>query len=258
MTLGIQCKQVSVRLGDFTALSEVDCDIPASSFCVVHGPNGAGKSTFLKALQGIVPLASGSITINGKSPSQTSPQQMAIVPQIKNYDRHFPARSIDLVATGLLGRWPWNLSAVSRGKCLQALEDVGMADVAERPLGVLSGGELQRVYVARVLVRQPEIVLLDEPATGMDVTAEQDLHHLLERYQQKTKATIIMISHDWDTSRHHASHVLLLNQRMRWFGSVADGPSEEIMRSTFGHVGHAHPMQHGGHDHDHDHEHSHD
>jgi zinc transport system ATP-binding protein len=131
---------------------------------------------------------------------------------------------------------------------MQALEFVGIADLAERSLGSLSGGELQRVYVARVLVRRPALVLLDEPATGMDISAEQDLHHLLEAYQEETKATIVMISHDWDTAQHHASHVLLINQRMRWFGATEDGPSEAVMRSTFGHVGHAHPMQHAGHE----------
>jgi zinc transport system ATP-binding protein len=104
MTISICCDQLSVQLGDFTALSEITCEIPASSFCVIFGPNGAGKSTFLKAVQGIIPIASGSITLNGQTPRACSPQQIAIVPQIKNYDRRFPARSIDLVATGLLGR----------------------------------------------------------------------------------------------------------------------------------------------------------
>ncbi|NRA37848.1 MAG: ATP-binding cassette domain-containing protein, partial [Planctomycetes bacterium] len=144
------------------------------------------------------------------------------------------------------GRWPWKISADERERCMQSLKDVGIENLADRQLGSLSGGEMQRVYVARVLVRRAALVLLDEPATGMDVAAEKDLSHLLEDYQRETQATILMISHDWDTAQHHASHVLLLNRQVHWFGATEDGPSEEAMRNAFGHIGHSHPMQHAG------------
>ncbi len=248
MTVEITCDNVSVKLGDFLAVSDLTCVIPASSFCVIYGPNGAGKSTFLKLLQGVMPCSAGSVLLNKQEPNKFPAKDIAIVPQIKNFDRQFPARAIDLVATGLNRRWPWLLSTNAKQKCMQALEDVGIAELAERSLGKLSGGELQRVYVARLMARQASLVLLDEPATGMDVAAEKDLHRLLENYQAQTQATILMISHDWDTAQHHASHVLLLNHSMRWFGVTEDGPNEEAMRNTFGHVGHHHPIQHGVHD----------
>lgn len=248
MTVTVSCKDAGVRLGRFQALSDLSCLIPAASFCVVYGPNGSGKTTFLKLLQGLLEPNEGSVLLNGKRPTDFPAQELGVVPQIKNYNRQFPARCIDLVATGVYRRWPWSLNADARRACEQALDDVGMLSRAEQQLGSLSGGELQRVYVARLLVRQPALVLLDEPATGMDVEAEKDLHRLLEQYQEKTRATIVMISHDWDTMQHHASHVLLVNHSMRWFGSTEDGPNEAAMRDTFGHVGHSHPMQHGVHD----------
>jgi zinc transport system ATP-binding protein len=112
-------------------------------------------------------------------------------------------------------------------------------------LGRLSGGQLQRVYLARALVRRPRLLLLDEPATGVDRLGEVDLYRHLEAYQEETGATILMITHDWEAA-HHASHVLVLNRRVIGFGPPERALSEECLRQAFGHLGHEHALFLGG------------
>jgi zinc transport system ATP-binding protein len=128
-------------------------------------------------------------------------------------------------------------------KAIEALTKVGAESLANRPLSKLSGGELQRVCLARCIVREPEIVMLDEPATGIDAIGEHDLYRMLEDYQKASGATIIMITHDWHAATHHANLVLLLNRRQVSFGKPHRALSENNLRIAFGHVGHKHNLK---------------
>jgi len=164
------------------------------------------------------------------------------VPQFKTLDRSFPALSIELVASGLRRRWPFRLAAREREAARAALRRVRGEDLAYRRLSRLSGGELQRVYLARAFVRGPRMLLLDEPATGMDVLGEADMYRVLEQYQRDHRATVLMITHDWEAARHHATHVLILNRRVIGFGPPERALSDECLRRAFGHVGHPHGL----------------
>jgi len=157
-------------------------------------------------------------------------------------DRSFPALSLELVATGLAERWPWHLQKAERQRTLEALELVGAVHLAKRPVARLSGGELQRVCLARSLVRQPKLVMLDEPATGIDAVGEADMYRLLEAYQKKSGATLLMITHDWHAATHHARHVLLINRGLVGFGPPHTTLIEDNLRMAFGHIGHKHPF----------------
>jgi zinc transport system ATP-binding protein len=163
---------------------------------------------------------------------------------MKLFDRSFPALAVELVATGLLERWPVWLRAAHRKEAVGALERVRAAHLAERPIAQLSGGELQRVYLARALVREPRLVLLDEPATGIDVRGEQDFYHLLEHYHETTQATILMVTHDWAAAEHHASHVLLLKTQQVAFGAPQAVLTDDHLNLAFGHAGHTHYREH--------------
>jgi zinc transport system ATP-binding protein len=123
---------------------------------------------------------------------------------------------------------------------------VGAAAYADRPLAGLSGGQLQRVYLARALVHSPELLLLDEPAAGVDRVGEHDLYEYLEGYQAANPdMAIAMITHDWDVARHHASKSLILNHRVIGFGPSAEVLTEDCLRQAFGHMGHAHELGYG-------------
>lgn len=158
-------------------------------------------------------------------------------------DRDFPALSIELVMTGLRQRWPGHIKASDHQQALIALKRVDADHLARRTLACLSGGESQRVYLARSLVRNPRLVMLAEPASGIDAVGEADLYRLLESYQLETRATIMMITHDWHVARHHASHVLVLHRRKIGFGPPELALSEKCLRRAFGHIGHTQNMQ---------------
>jgi len=230
---------VSVTFGDALVLADVSFDLPAGQFLALVGPNGAGKSTLVKVVLGLVRPQRGHAALFGRDAGEL-PEQIGYVPQLKTFDRSFPATSVELVVTGLRRSWPRRPSRSERERAVLALEQVGAAALADRPLARLSGGELQRVYLARALVREPALVLLDEPATGVDFLAEHDLYELLERYQARTGATVAMVTHDLAAARYHASRVLVLNRRVFGFGLPADVLCEACLQEAYGHVGHAH------------------
>jgi len=238
----IRLEDVSVRYGGYRALEGVSLVVPTGAFVAVIGPNGAGKSTLLQVLLGLVRPSRGRVWLFGRPLDRVPPEWIGYVPQFKTLDRSFPALAIELVVSGVRRRWPGRILAHERESALAALARVRGEGLAEKPLARLSGGELQRVYLARALVRRPRLLLLDEPATGMDVLGEADMYRLLEAYRDETGATILMITHDWEAAYHHATRVLVLNRRVIGFGPPERALTDECLRRAFGHVGHEHAL----------------
>jgi zinc transport system ATP-binding protein len=239
----VEVKNLVVTFDGHQSLSDVNLRIPQNEFIAIVGPNGGGKSTFLKALLGLFPPQEGTIKLFGKSPKKVDSSLIGYVPQAKTMDRSFPALSIELVLTGVIGSWPWWFRKDEQQKALNAMERVGADHLAQRPLSKLSGGELQRVCLARSIVREPKLIMLDEPATGIDVVGEGDLYRLLEIYQKESSATIMMVTHDWHAATHHANKVLLLNRKQISFGPPGEALTEDNLRLAFGHIGHKHALK---------------
>lgn len=242
MSSAIEIKNLSFSYDEIKVLENISLSIPDNSFVSIVGPNGAGKSTLMKILLGLIKYEKGEVSIFGKTPAEADPSLIGYVPQIKTMDRNFPALAIELVTSGLTRRWPWSVKGNEREKSLEALAMVKSVNLAERTLSELSGGELQRVCLARSIVRSPKLVVLDEPATGIDAIGEADLYNLLEAYQEKSKATILMITHDWHVAHHHSDYVLLLNRKQVSFGIPKEALSENNLRIAFGHIGHEHGL----------------
>ena len=236
----IRVEGLTVRYGAHIAVESLEFAVPEGAGAAVIGPNGGGKSTVLKAILGLVPPAAGEVRVFGRPPGRVPPGTIGYMPQFKTMDRRFPALSVELVVSGLRGRWPGRIAARDRKRAMEALADVDAAHLAERPIATLSGGEMQRIYLARCLVGEPRLVLLDEPASGIDAVGEADLHHLLERYQEERGATLLVVTHDWQVAYHHSSHVLLLDRRQIGFGPARECLTEECLRAAFGHLGHSH------------------
>lgn len=232
---------VSLRYGDAPILEDVSFDLAAGEFLAIVGPNGAGKSTLVKVALGLKTPQKGHALIFGQ-PAGVEPKRTGYVPQLKTFDRTFPATAEELVITGLRQSWPARVRLEESEVAMEALERVGAGALARRPLARLSGGELQRAYLARALVRRPELVLLDEPATGVDFLAEHDLYDLLESYQADTGATVVMVTHDLSAARYHASQVLVLNRRVHGYGAPEVVMCEECLEQAFGHRHHAHAI----------------
>lgn len=239
----VEVKGLTVSFDYHQALIDINLEIPAGVFVAIVGPNGAGKSTFIKALLGLVNPSAGSIKIAGKAPRNQTPGYIGYVPQVKTMDRTFPALAVELVLTGLQFRWPWSASRDSKDRAYEALKQVGAQQLANRQISRLSGGELQRVCLARTIVRKPKLVMLDEPATGIDAIGEKDMYKMLETYQNLSDATILMITHDWHAATHHSDYVLLLNRRQISFGPPGEALNEDNLRRAFGHIGHTHELK---------------
>jgi zinc transport system ATP-binding protein len=245
-TPAVEVDNVSVSYGDFYALENISFQVPQAAFVAVIGPNGAGKSTLLHTMLGLLAPDEGTIRLLGGHPKKLPVGSIGYIPQFKTLNKTFPAVALELVVTGLQRQWPWKISTEERHQALEAMERTGVVDLATRAVGKLSGGELQRVYLARSLVRKPKLMFFDEPAAGMDLSGEADMYHILEHYRQETGTTICMITHDWEGARIHASHVLLLNRRVIGFGAPKEVAREENLLQVFGHSGHA-EATHGPH-----------
>ncbi len=234
----LEVRDISMRFGLVRALEGVSFSVPRGAFVAIIGPNGAGKSTLLQIILGLQAPTEGAVTLFGGPPAKFPARSLGYIPQLKTIDRSFPAKAIELVVTGLRRGWPWYIRKDEREAALAAMAQTGVDALADRQIAALSGGELQRVYLARSLVRKPTLVVLDEPTAGMDAMGEADMYHLLARYQEDVDATILMITHDWEGARFHASHALLLDRQLIDFG-----PSDEIARNErlmrmFGFTGH--------------------
>jgi zinc transport system ATP-binding protein len=238
----LSASSLGVRFGDHAVLDGITFEAEAGAFVAVVGPNGGGKTTLIRVLLGLVTPDTGWAHVFGQRPSAVDPGLVGYVPQVKRLDRTFPARAIDLVLTGLHQRWPFRFRFEDRKRALDALSRVGAQALADRSLDGLSGGELQRVYLARSLARQPRLILLDEPATGIDVAGAADLYDVLEDDQAARDTTILMVTHDWNAAYHHATHVLLVDGTQVGFGPPAEVLTDACLREAFGHTGHAHAM----------------
>jgi zinc transport system ATP-binding protein len=234
----IDARGLSVRFGEFEALAPLDVTVEPGSYVAVIGPNGSGKSTLINAFLGIQPLSSGSVRLFGHKPEDAPASAVGYLPQLKTLDRTYPAIALELVVSGIRQSWPWHIRAAEKKQALEAMARTGVADLATRPIAALSGGQLQRAYLARSLVHRPKLLLLDEPGSGMDVKGEAGMYHLLEDYQRETGATVVMVTHDWEGARAHATHALLVNRGLVAYGPAEDVAQPQALLQLFGHAGH--------------------
>jgi zinc transport system ATP-binding protein len=222
----IALRGVTVTLGRYQVLTRVDATFPSGRQTVVIGPNGSGKSTLVQTILGQWPHG-GTIVFDPPGP------RLGYVPQRLDHDRHMPITVREFLALSLTRRPLWlGLGQKVDRLAREGLEVTKAAHLADKPLGALSGGELQRVMLAAALLAKPDVLILDEPATGVDINGEQLLCELLEEI--KSDLTIVMVSHDLPTAKAHADWVVCLNRQV-----VAEGPPKEIFRpailaATFG------------------------
>ncbi|MFA9459431.1 metal ABC transporter ATP-binding protein [Thiohalorhabdus sp. Cl-TMA] len=230
----LEVEDLTVRYGAVTALDHVSFRIRSGAFLAILGPNGSGKTTLFRCLLGLEGYTG---TIRNRA------KRIGYVPQLKTFDRTFPGRAVEVVISGITGSWPGWRTGARRDQARRALDRVGAGEFADRPLAALSGGQLQRVYLARALVAEPDLLLLDEPAAGVDRVGEHDLYQYLEEYQaDHPEVAIAMITHDWEVARHHAHSCLILNHRVIGCGPSAEVLTEACLREAFGHMGHAHVL----------------
>jgi manganese/zinc/iron transport system ATP- binding protein len=215
-------------------LWDVDLTIGAPSLVGIVGPNGAGKSTLIKAILGLVPLASGKVTVLGQ-PIEKARRRIGYVPQRESVDWDFPVNVLDVVLMGVYGQLGWFRRPRRRDRAwaMQCLEHVGLADLARQQIGQLSGGQQQRTFLARALAQRADIYFMDEPMAGVDAATEQAIFSLLGELRSQGK-TVLVVHHDLRTVVEYYEQVVLLNMRL-----VAAGPTEQVftrenLQKTYG------------------------
>ena len=215
-------------------LWDVDLTIERPSLVGIVGPNGAGKSTLIKAVLGLVPIASGRVSLYGRTPDRQR-QLVGYVPQRESVDWDFPVSVFDVVLMGTYGRLGWfrRPGRAEREWAMECLRHVGLADLARRQIGQLSGGQQQRTFLARALAQRAEIYFMDEPMAGVDAATERVIFSLLRELRDAGK-TVLVVHHDLRTVPVYFDQVALLNMRL-----VASGPTQKVftpdnLRKTYG------------------------
>lgn len=241
----VEARALSVRLGAVRVLEDVTFAIPPGSVLVIAGPNGSGKTTLVRTLLALVAPSEGDVRVLGSAPAAVPPEWVGYVPQIKLLDRTFPGTGLELVVSGIRRGWPWRVRRAERERALAALRLLGSERLAGRAIGRLSGGELQRLYLARALARDARLILLDEPATGVDVAGEETLHGFLDTHRLARDITIVLVTHDLSVAADHATHVLLINRRQIAFGAPAAVLTSDALARAFGHAPHPFVVQPG-------------
>ncbi len=228
----LRVQGLTASYGAAPVLKDVTFAIPTGSMTAVVGPNGAGKSTLLKAVLRLLP-SRGTVEVLGSEVSRVR-RRIAYVPQRGDVDWTFP---ITVAGTALLGTYPGlglfrRPRKADRQRAFEALEQVGMAELANRPIGELSGGQQQRVFLARALAQQADVILLDEPFVGVDATSEALIVEILRGLREQG-TTIVVVHHDLATAPEYFTHALLLNRTAITFGPTAEVLTTELLAQTY-------------------------
>ena len=228
----IHIENLSVSYKETLALKDISLVLQGPTITGIIGPNGAGKSTLLKGMLGIIPHQ-GQAFLDDKEVKK-SLHRIAYVEQKINIDYNFPIKVKECVSLGLFPSIPLfrSLNAKHWKKVEEALEIVGLADYAERQISQLSGGQFQRVLIARCLVQEADYILLDEPFVGIDSVSEEIIMNTL-RDLKKAGKTVLIVHHDLSKVSHYFDQVLLVNREVIAFGPTKETFTEANLKEAY-------------------------
>lgn len=231
----VSLDRVTAGYGELVAVENVRLEVSSGALTAVVGPNGGGKSTLLKLIAGLLAPWSGTIEVFGRPPGREA-RRVAYVPQAEFVDWSFP---VDVWTVAMMGRYARigplrRPGTADRLAVATALERVGMMDRAHTPIGALSGGQRRRAFLARAIAADPDLYLLDEPVTGVDIPTQESLMALLAEEADKGK-TVIATTHDLGAAARHFRSAVAVHH-----GIVASGPADivtdpDVLAATYGH-----------------------
>jgi len=227
----IDAADVSVVLGGRAVLEGVSLEVQSGETVALIGPNGAGKTTLLRVLLGLLPYQ-GRVQVLGKSPerlTRADRQQIGYVPQALQFDRSMPLLARELL-WAMLGERFHNRTAMQ-----SVLAAVDAAHLLDKPIRTLSGGELQRIIIAAALAQQPKLLLLDEPATGIDVGVRVQFYELIERLRAEQGMGILIVSHDLSVVSRYATRVVCIHHRLICTGAPDEVLQMPVLEELYGH-----------------------
>lgn len=232
----IDVKNLTVSYGSTPVLTDVNLSVKTGAFLGIMGPNGGGKSTFLKALLGLIPYQHGTISLLGK-PIEQGRRKIGYVPQFAPVDRKFPITTLEVVKSGLLegALHPFfRFSKKDEQIALEKMEATGIAHLAKRQITALSGGEFQRMLIARALVCNPKILFLDEPTASVDPASREQIFSILATLNNHSTEpiTILLVTHDMAAIATQIKELACLNRNLVYHGQPK--LTQEIVDQLYG------------------------
>jgi zinc transport system ATP-binding protein len=244
----LEWSHVSLQISDRPVLSDVSCWIRDEELTCLCGANGAGKTQLIRIGLGLIQPTLGKSLLFSRDPIHAR-RNVGYVPQLKLFNRNFPARAVDLIVASKIGRWPLWTRREDRDEAASALRQVGGLHLLDKDIGGLSGGEMQRVFFARALVTQPKLLILDEPFAAVDTKGRAELLDELHRLKSTSKVAIVLITHSQAIVEELADRVIFLEKgRLVGWGAKAQVMACEELREVafFGHD-HEHAIEAGDH-----------
>ena len=212
----VNIDNVSYGFNSALVLENISFTVDKGDFVGIIGPNGAGKTTLFRSMLGLLEDYQGRITFFGEDirKNRNILQKIGYIPQKNSIDQGFPATVEEIVSLGITSRRP------SKNKINHAIETVGLFDQKTKRIGELSGGQQQRVLIAKALANEPELLILDEPVTGIDLETQNKFYVLLKKLNEDNKITIIWASHDLDAVKKLANKIACVNRRIFFHGDA--------------------------------------
>jgi zinc transport system ATP-binding protein len=243
----VDIKNVSFSYDTIPVLQDINMQLYDDDFLAIIGPNGGGKTSILKLILGLIKPKKGTITVFGKSP-QESRKNIGYLPQNFSSNFDFPITVFEVVLMGRLGirGIGRRYTEEDKEKCIEALQKVGMDQFRNREIGKLSGGQIQRVFIARALATNPQLLLLDEPVSSIDIQWEQAFFELI--HTLNSECAIVLVTHDISVISTYIDKIACLNRRLFYHGSKKEGIRKiaEMYESPVHLISHEHPSTHHG------------
>jgi zinc transport system ATP-binding protein len=226
----VSCRNVAFAYEGITVVRNLNFEVQAGDYLCIAGENGSGKSTLMKGILGLIPPHEGTVLLGLKT------KEIGYLPQYKVAQKDFPAGVYEVVLSGrqgARGMLPF-YSKQDKVAAQENLRRLGIEDLEKRCYRELSGGQQQRVLLARALCAARKLLLLDEPASGLDPLVSADLYRLIEQINRETRITIVMVSHDIKSAVQYASRILHLQRQQIFLGTAAEYAQSDVGRQFLG------------------------
>jgi len=224
----IEVKNLYYSFGGYTVLENISFVIDKGDMIAIIGPNGSGKTTLLKNIIGLYTPQQGKVAIEGQPPKSVR-KQIGYVPQKFSFDRDIPITVHEFMGLERCGDDNHSKKNISR-----ALKEVGLKNIKNQQLGQLSGGQFQRMMIARALLHEKQILIFDEPSTGIDIVGEQTIYDLITKINKEKKVTCIIVSHELNIVNKYARKIVCLNKKMICYGPPETAITAKNLQKLYG------------------------
>jgi zinc transport system ATP-binding protein len=233
----ISVKNLSVKYNASTVFNDVSFEIQQGDYVALSGPNGSGKTTLIKTILGLIAPAKGEIFLFNTPIAEFNDWgRIGYVPQSISFNLNFPATVEEVIAMGLIPKIPFprRITKSYRSSVQRVLSLMDISNLNKKGIGELSGGQLQRVIIARALINEPDLLVLDEPITALDPETRERFFSILSDINKNKKVTIILITHDMGSAGKYASKFLFFDRKIIFYGTFKDFCESESMSEYFG------------------------